>query len=82
VWKWSWSILRYYSGIFLEDLRKSTKNLSQDIVSFCHDQCLCGLVVSVKDYKHRGPVFDSWALLRIFPREFGLERGPLSLVIG
>jgi hypothetical protein len=43
---------------------------------------LCGLVVSVADYRHRGPGFDSWALLRIFLREFGLERGPLSLVIG
>jgi hypothetical protein len=43
---------------------------------------LCGLVVSVADYKHRGPGFDSRALLRIFLKEFGLERGPLSLVIG
>jgi hypothetical protein len=43
---------------------------------------LCGLVVSVGDYKHRGPGFDSQALLRIFLRELGLERGPLSLVIG
>jgi hypothetical protein len=43
---------------------------------------LCGLVVSVEDYKHRGPGFDSRALLRIFLREMGLERGPLSLVIG
>jgi predicted nucleic acid binding AN1-type Zn finger protein len=43
---------------------------------------LCGLVVSVADYKHRGPGFDSRALLRIFLRELGLERGPLSLVIG
>jgi hypothetical protein len=34
------------------------------------------------DYKHRGPGFDSRALLRIFVREMGLERGPLSLVIG
>jgi hypothetical protein len=42
----------------------------------------CGLVVSVEDYKHRGPRFDSRALLRIFLREFGLERGPLSLVFG
>jgi hypothetical protein len=42
----------------------------------------CGLVLSVADYKHRGPGFDSWALLRIFMRELGLERGPLSLVIG
>jgi hypothetical protein len=43
---------------------------------------LCGLVVSVADYKHRGPGFDSRALLRIFLRDLGLERGPLSLVIG
>jgi hypothetical protein len=43
---------------------------------------LCGLVASVADYKHRGPGFDSRALLRIFLRELGLERGPLSLVIG
>jgi hypothetical protein len=41
-----------------------------------------GLVVSVEDYKHRGPGFDSRALLRIFLRELGLEWGPLSLVIG
>jgi hypothetical protein len=39
---------------------------------------LCGLVVSVADYKHRGPGFDSRALFRIFLRELGLERGPLS----
>jgi hypothetical protein len=37
---------------------------------------------SSEDYKHRGPGFDSRALLRIFLRELGLERGPLSLVIG
>jgi hypothetical protein len=43
---------------------------------------LCGLVVSVADYKRRGLGFDSRALLRIFLRKFGLERGPLSLVIG
>jgi hypothetical protein len=43
---------------------------------------LCGLVVSVAVYKHRGLGFDSRALLRIFLRKFGLERGPLSLVIG
>jgi hypothetical protein len=43
---------------------------------------LCGQVVSVEDYKHRGPGFDSRALLRIILRELGLERGPLSLVIG
>jgi hypothetical protein len=33
---------------------------------------LCGLVVSVADYKHRGPGLDSRALLRIFLRELGL----------
>jgi hypothetical protein len=39
-------------------------------------------VVRVADYKHRGPGFDSRALLSIFLRELGLERGSLSLVIG
>jgi hypothetical protein len=43
---------------------------------------LCGLVVSIADYKHRGPGFDFWALLRIFLRELVLEQGPLSLVFG
>jgi hypothetical protein len=43
---------------------------------------LCGLVASVADYKYRGPGFDSRALLRIFLRGLGLERGPLSLMIG
>jgi hypothetical protein len=51
------------------------------IISTVSDR-LCGLVVSIEDYKHRGPGFDSRALLRIFLRELGLERGPLSLVIG
>jgi hypothetical protein len=36
--------------------------------------CLCGLVVSIADYKHRGPGFDSRALLRIFLRELGWNR--------
>jgi hypothetical protein len=36
----------------------------------------------IEEDKHRGPGFDSRALLRIFLRELGLERGPLSLVIG
>jgi hypothetical protein len=40
------------------------------------------LVVILADYKHRGPGFDSRAILKIFLRELGLERGPLSLVIG
>jgi hypothetical protein len=43
---------------------------------------LCGVVVSVADLKHRGPGFDSRALLGIFLRELGLGRDPLSLVIG
>jgi hypothetical protein len=30
----------------------------------------CGLVVSVADYTHRGPGFDSRALLRIFLRSW------------
>jgi hypothetical protein len=57
---------------------------SRIIFSSCNhgNDRLCGLVVSVEDYKHRGPGFDSRALLRIFLRELGLERGPLSLVIG
>jgi hypothetical protein len=42
----------------------------------------CGLVVSVANYKHRGPGFDSRALRMIFLRELSLEWGPLSLVIG
>jgi hypothetical protein len=49
---------------------------------FLYAMDLCGLVVSVADYKHTGPGFDSRALLRIFLRELGLERGQLSLVIG
>jgi hypothetical protein len=43
---------------------------------------MCLLPAVLQDYKHRGPGFDSRALLRIFLRELGLERGPLSLVIG
>jgi hypothetical protein len=52
------------------------------ILTILSDDRLCGLVVSVADYKHRGPGFDSRALLRIFLWELSLERGPLSLVIG
>jgi hypothetical protein len=40
---------------------------------------LCGLVVSVAEYKHRGLGYDSRALRRIFLRELDLA---LSLVIG
>jgi hypothetical protein len=52
------------------------------IISIISFDRLCGLVVSFEDYKYRGPGFDSRALLRIFLRELGLERGSLSLVIG
>jgi hypothetical protein len=45
------------------------------ITHYCHIDRLCGLVVSVADYKHRGPGFDSRALLRIFLRELGLWNG-------
>jgi hypothetical protein len=55
--------------------------IGNDVKGSERDQ-LCGLVVSVADYKHRGPGFDSRALFKIFLRELGLERGPLSLVIG
>jgi hypothetical protein len=59
------------------------KNKLHNICLYTHfTNRLCGLVVSVADYKHRGPGFDSRALLRIFLRELGRERGPLSLVIG
>jgi hypothetical protein len=36
---------------------------------------LCGLVVSVADYKHRGPGFDSRALLGIFSEGVGSGTG-------
>jgi hypothetical protein len=50
--------------------------------SYIQEDRLCDLVVSIADYKHRCPGSDSRALLRIFLMELGLERGPLSLVIG
>lgn len=34
MWMWSWFKLEYYSGIFLERLRKVTKRLTQ--YSQCH----------------------------------------------
>jgi hypothetical protein len=30
MWKWSWPHLRYYAGICLERLRKTTKKLGQN----------------------------------------------------
>jgi hypothetical protein len=62
------------------EFHQTTSDIELDFI--IHFDCLCGLVVSVEDYKHRGPGFDSRALLRIFLRELGLERDPLSLVIG
>jgi hypothetical protein len=41
---------------------------------------LCGLVVRVFDYRHRGPGFDSRALQQQQQKVVGLERGALSLV--
>jgi hypothetical protein len=35
--KRSWPNIRYYPGIFLEGLRKTTKNLSQDIQALGRD---------------------------------------------
>jgi hypothetical protein len=61
---------------------KFHRNISCNRPAYKSFDRLCGLVVSVADYKHRDPGFDSRALLRIFLRELGLERGPLSLVIG
>jgi hypothetical protein len=72
------SILPPSSGL----LHACSKNSSIFQFVFCTWDRLCGLVVSVENYKHRGPGFDSRALLTIFLRELGLERGPLSLVIG
>jgi hypothetical protein len=63
--------------IKLNQIIKSDLSLFPSHLS--HLDRLCGLVVSVADYKHRGPGFDSRALLRIFLRDLGLE---LSLVIG
>jgi hypothetical protein len=86
-------MLRHCLNIYVEG-HISTRMVEPDQelndVSIRRDKCvatpkmdrLCGIVVSVEDYKHRGPGFDSRALFRIFLRELGLERGPLSLVIG
>jgi hypothetical protein len=64
------------------DILLLTKHLYFQNCYYYNMDRLCGLMVSVEDYQHGGPGFDSRALLRIFLRELGLERGPLSLVIG
>ena len=48
-------------------------------VSFTNVDRLCGLVVGVSGYRHRGPGFDP-RRYQIFWVVVGLERGPLSLV--
>jgi hypothetical protein len=53
-------------------LLKDMLNLYTHII---HNDRLCGLVVSVEDYKHRGSGFDSRALLRIFLRVLGSGTG-------
>jgi hypothetical protein len=74
------------TNIFLTELMTRDSNGKHETfhnwIYLCLHTKHCGLVVNVADYKHRGPGFDSRALLRIFLRELGLERGPLSLVIG
>ena len=47
--------------------------------SSCSYDRLCGLVVRVSGYRHRGPGFDP-RRYQIFRVVVGLERGPLSLV--
>jgi hypothetical protein len=69
----------FYVKLFTNFDSFVTQKFSHELIQ---KDCLCGLVVSVEIYKHRGPGFESRALLRIFLRELGRERGPLSLVIG
>ena len=45
----------------------------------CFSDRLCGLVVRVSGYRHRGPGFDP-RRYQIFWVVVGLKRGPLSLV--
>jgi hypothetical protein len=73
-----------HSSLMMEAVRTSETSVNNYFTRqyIPEDYRLCGLVVSVEDYKHRGPGLDSRALLRIFVRELGLERGSLSLVIG
>jgi hypothetical protein len=52
--------------------RSISHGCSSSSIYYCSSSVcdrLCGLVVSVEDYKHRGAGFDSRALLRIFLRE-------------
>jgi hypothetical protein len=77
--------------VVTQQLRQSTQeiiniiiiiNQGSDIPTFSCDNLYVAVNVINVINKHRGPGFDSRALLRIFLRELGLERGPLSLVIG
>jgi hypothetical protein len=74
-------VVELFSSVLLWSARAwiAEKN---NVSVFTVSNIICGLVVSVADYKHRGPGFDSRALRSIFLRELGLQRGPLSLVIG
>jgi hypothetical protein len=60
------------------NLRKTALSVTIFTIPVSKTDRLCGLVVSVEDYKHRGPGFYSRALLKIFLRELGLELGPLA----
>jgi hypothetical protein len=68
--KWCWEFDS--GGVNVPDenrsgLSSTSADLVQDIDAADR---LCGLVVSVEDYKHRCPGFDSRALLRIFLRDW------------
>jgi hypothetical protein len=44
--EWSWPNLRYYPGIFLEGLRKTTRNLLQDIQSLGPPEYKAGVLTT------------------------------------
>jgi hypothetical protein len=57
----------------------SSNRLYSDILIYCHQHRLCGLVITVPGYRSRGRGFNS-RRYQIFRVVVGLERGPLSLV--
>jgi hypothetical protein len=61
--------------------RVNTANIGVELISFerSSQDRLCGLLVRVRDYRPRGPGFDSWRY-QMFWEVVGLERGPLRLV--
>jgi hypothetical protein len=63
------------------DKEKEQKRQEMKILNTFYSSISTGILTRFSNI-HRGPGFDSRALLRIFLRELGLERGPLSLVIG